>query len=176
MRPGKARNILVKMLLFKMAQQLGIDICFRCGEKLDVSSLSIDHKLPWLHTSSDLYWDLDNIAFSHNGCNSRAARRTPENINKMHVARKSQVNRDYRSGPPGTAWCVGHQDYILRECFNKNKSRPDGLQKYCKKCRSLGIGRYAGKYYASVTQTAECLSCKEDVAGATPASSPISMA
>ena len=42
------------------------DICFKCKSKIKiVEELSIEHKLPWEGISIELFWDLDNIAFSH---------------------------------------------------------------------------------------------------------------
>ena len=38
--------------------------------------MSIDHKTPWLHSEDPrgLFFDIDNIAFSHKSCNYSAAR------------------------------------------------------------------------------------------------------
>jgi hypothetical protein len=42
--------------------------------------LSIEHKIPWLDSEDpkDLFFNLNNIAFSHLTCNVKAARQTKE--------------------------------------------------------------------------------------------------
>lgn len=77
MAPGTARNKLVKRLMFKLAQKCSQDICFQCEERIeDFDELSIEHKIPWLHSDNPvrLYFDLDNVCFSHLCCNNKAAR------------------------------------------------------------------------------------------------------
>jgi len=45
---GTASNRLRKIILFDLVQQLELDSCFRCGEKIDgVENLSIEHKVSW---------------------------------------------------------------------------------------------------------------------------------
>lgn len=69
---GRARHVLIKQLLLHMAQQLGWDNCYRCKKKIEtIESLSIEHKKAWFLSDNpkELYWDLDNIAFSHLSCN-----------------------------------------------------------------------------------------------------------
>lgn len=74
---GTAKAKLVKALMFKMAKRLNEDICFQCKEPiLTIRELSIEHKIPWLHGDNKLFWDLDNIAFSHLSCNTRSCRHT----------------------------------------------------------------------------------------------------
>ena len=70
---GTACNRLRKELLFKLAKLCGLDTCGRCGERIEkADDLSIDHKIDWLDTDPDLFWDLDNIQFSHKTCNRKA--------------------------------------------------------------------------------------------------------
>ena len=72
---GTAQNRLKKNILFSLVQETGKDICFRCGKKIEsVDELSIEHKKPWLKESIDLFWNLENISFSHLNCNSGARR------------------------------------------------------------------------------------------------------
>lgn len=54
------------MLLTKYSE----NNCFKCGLAIDSpAELSIEHKEPWEGRSVELFWDLDNIAFSHLVCN-----------------------------------------------------------------------------------------------------------
>ena len=75
---GTARNVLNKQLMFTFVQRLGLDTCHQCGKRIEsVDNLSVEHKKAWLHepNAKELFFDLDNIAFSHHKCNSAAARR-----------------------------------------------------------------------------------------------------
>lgn len=66
-----ARHRLNKIVMFNLAQRLGLDVCFRCDQRiLTPRELSVDHKKPWFKVSKELFWDLSNIAFSHLSCNS----------------------------------------------------------------------------------------------------------
>lgn len=79
MNYGTASNRLRKQLLFKYVQMAKEDNCYRCGKQiLTVNEFSIDHKESWENISKDLFWNLDNIAFSHLKCNIKAANREDE--------------------------------------------------------------------------------------------------
>lgn len=76
--PGTASSMLKKSLLFQMAQKLSLDYCYQCKERIvSVDQFSIEHKEPWLDSDDPikLFFDLDNIAFSHLSCNARAGKR-----------------------------------------------------------------------------------------------------
>jgi len=65
-------------ILFQLVQQAGRDICYQCGEKItSYDEFSIEHKEPWLNSDDPpgLFFDLDNISFSHRSCNIRAGSR-----------------------------------------------------------------------------------------------------
>ena len=75
---GTANAKLKKSLLFQFIHQTGRGKCFQCGKLIqDITDLSIDHKEPWLDSDDpvSLFFDLDNIAFSHLSCNSAASRK-----------------------------------------------------------------------------------------------------
>lgn len=59
------------MFYFLLLKKLGKDVCFVCGNSLTRETFSIEHKVPWLHSQNplELYFNLDNIAFSHIKCN-----------------------------------------------------------------------------------------------------------
>jgi len=78
MNPSTAQHALKKQLMFSLAKKCSMDICFQCGLEIEThEELSVEHKTPWLDSSNpkELFFDLDNIAFSHLECNVRAARR-----------------------------------------------------------------------------------------------------
>jgi hypothetical protein len=121
---GTACNRLRKSIMFDFMRRLGLDKCFRCGHAIvSTNDMSIEHKESWLDVSVDLFWDLDNIAFSHLSCNSS---------NRERI-----VNRygEKKIGIPGMAWCVGCQDFLPIMKFNKNSDRWDNTQDYCRKCQ-----------------------------------------
>jgi hypothetical protein len=70
MNPSTARHRLRMDLLFKMATQLG-HTCYRCGEPLTRDTFSLDHKVSWVNHKEPLqmFFDTDNVAFSHQSCN-----------------------------------------------------------------------------------------------------------
>lgn len=74
---GTAVHHLRKKIMLALLIELGKNFCFQCGCEIESESdLSIEHKIPWLDSDnpSQLFWDLDNIAFSHLKCNVAASR------------------------------------------------------------------------------------------------------
>lgn len=79
MNHSNAATILRKSIMFRLVQETGRDICYQCGKKIDnIKEFSIEHMQPWLDTENpvELFFDLDNIAFSHLICNIKNSRRT----------------------------------------------------------------------------------------------------
>ena len=74
MNPSTANGRLVKDLLWKY---IPTAVCHRCGEAMTRDNFSIEHIKPWLDSDDPIkmFFDLDNITFSHHSCNSSAARR-----------------------------------------------------------------------------------------------------
>lgn len=89
-----ASHQLRKMIMFKLIQECGLDNCHRCGEKIEIENLSIEHIENWLHSESpkELFFDLDNIAFSHMSCNFAHARK-PESKRKSGEALKRHIGK-----------------------------------------------------------------------------------
>ena len=71
--PGTAQYRLVKDILFDLIKDRP---CYRCGEIMTRETFSIEHKVPWLHSENpiELFFDLENIDFSHLKCNSKSKR------------------------------------------------------------------------------------------------------
>jgi len=77
MDPGTASNRLKKTLMFELAKKLDMHWCFQCAAEIEHSDdMSVEHKTPWLHSEDPkgLFFDIENIAFSHKSCNYRASR------------------------------------------------------------------------------------------------------
>jgi hypothetical protein len=75
MNPATANGRLIKDLLFDFAIKAG-HVCYRCGGELTRETFSIEHILPWLDSDNpiEMYFDLENIGYSHLGCNVGARR------------------------------------------------------------------------------------------------------
>jgi hypothetical protein len=70
-----ATHKLRKSIMFAAIVALGVDVCYRCNEKIDnIDHLSIEHKEPWQSAMDPkaAFYDLNNIAFSHLSCNVKA--------------------------------------------------------------------------------------------------------
>ena len=88
---GTANNRLRKSILFHLLKRHEENVCYVCDTVIEkVDDLSIEHKKPWEGASIDLFWDLENIAFSHIRCN------------KPH---QQNGGRDKIVTPEGTSWC-----------------------------------------------------------------------
>lgn len=72
-----ARSQLERKILWYMAKQLNKHNCFQCGFEIkDSDDMSIEHMKPWggnegkgIKPDASLFWNMDNIAFSHKICN-----------------------------------------------------------------------------------------------------------
>ena len=115
---GTATNRLRKKILFKFIQQLNLDVCFQCNESItEIDNLSIEHKIPWLDSNDPigLFFDLDNIAFSHLSCNV-SARKIPNKGNKMpHGVYSRYTTHDCRCEK-----CTNAKKIYMREYRSKN--------------------------------------------------------
>ena len=86
---GTASARLRKKILFSLLKENKKNICYQCGKPIESEDeLSIEHKIPWLDSSNpkELFFSLDNIAFSHLVCNVKAARH-PVTIKITHQER-----------------------------------------------------------------------------------------
>lgn len=116
-----ANNRLRKNIIFWLVKETRRDSCYRCGEKITaVEELSIEHKEPWEGRSPDLYWDLENIAFSHLKCNR------PDYVSISKKLRKE--------GPSGFVWCNRCKAFKPDHKFYNCKSRWTGKHHFCKNC------------------------------------------
>ena len=96
MSVGTATHRLKKSLMLRLAQRCGMDWCCRCGERIDTEhELSVEHVKPWLDVDPSLFWDLDNIAFSHLSCNIGAARRKRTSLEDKRKANAAWMREHY---------------------------------------------------------------------------------
>ena len=136
---GTACGKLRKQLLFEYAKRCDEDKCFKCGVRIEtVEEFSIEHKLPWLHIDPDLFWDLNNIAFSHLACNK------PHNKYGGGGGFNSGISKR-KIGPRGMFWCFGHKDFAPEENFARDKNRWKGVTSICKTCNNIKRKAYYQK-------------------------------
>ncbi len=99
MNPSTASGRLVKDVLYSLVVQTDQNNCYQCGLPMSRDTFSIEHKEPWLDSEDPLglYFDLNNISFSHHSCNVAAARKvrkheTPEDSKEAHL----KTSRDWK--------------------------------------------------------------------------------
>jgi hypothetical protein len=114
---GKASHQLKRALLFSFIQKLNLNKCYRCGKEMSVDDYSLDHKQDWLDNDPALFWDLENIAFSHLSCNSLASsrnklRKDPDRVKVCKDCPKTSRETKFVSGKN---WCYGCHNRYLRE-------------------------------------------------------------
>lgn len=130
MTDGVARYRLVRLILFDFVKRAEKDGCFKCGRKiLTAEELSIEHKQPWCDVDAALYWDLENIAFSHSKCN------------RPHRYRGGSWRR--AQYPEGKSWCCLCKSFKLEiEFYQNKKGRWNGLSWTCKPCQRTAVAKY----------------------------------
>ncbi len=115
-----ASHRLKKKILFSFIQRLGEDTCFQCGNIIeDEKYLSVEHKEAWLDKNPELFWNLENIAFSHLGCNVGAVRRAALKCSKGH-----QYTEDNTYNPPsgGRVCKTCFRDWDRKRWHIKNRA------------------------------------------------------
>ena len=73
-----ASGRLRKMIMFNLIKKMDENWCYRCGGEIESpEDLSTEHKISWLdsETPQELFFDLENISFSHKSCNYSFGRR-----------------------------------------------------------------------------------------------------
>lgn len=125
---GTANYRLHRRILFDLLRKVGENYCFRCREEIEsVHVLSIEHKKNWLDVDSELFWAMDNIAFSHRDCNS------------------GYTSNRIKS-PEGTSWCGECKEFKPLDQFwsmSKGNGRAEN-SKYpkCKVCKNTRQTEY----------------------------------
>ncbi len=123
---GTANARLRKNILFSLLARYGENICYQCGEMItSVDQLSIEHKIPWLDNDPKLFWDLDNIAFSHLSCNVSAA---------IRPSLQGKPNYKNRKFTENTAYCPMCGKHLPKSEFYSNKARHSKIANTCKQC------------------------------------------
>lgn len=106
--------------MFSLAKAGGLVYCYRCRNTIDsVSDFSLDHKSPWEGIDATLFWDIDNIAFSHLSCNIKAKRPA----------------KPLFECPDDQARCALCKQNKPLDKFHRNSNNRKGVATSCKLCR-----------------------------------------
>jgi hypothetical protein len=106
MNPSTASGRLVKDLLWNFVETTGQSACCKCGEPMSRETFSIEHVTPWLDSEDPvgLYFDLENISYSHRACNIKDARRgkydSEDEAKEAHLESSRQWKRKNRTYCP----------------------------------------------------------------------------
>lgn len=121
---GTANHHLRKAILFNQLQKHNENICIRCGQIIESqNNLSIEHIKPWEGISAKLFWDLDNIAFSHLKCNL--------------VERNSRYEYPIKIvNAIGQIRCSDCKQFKYPNEFHNNESKSTKKNTECKDCKS----------------------------------------
>lgn len=98
---GTASGRLKKELMYSLVKELNKHFCYRCNNTIEsAADMSIDHKEPWLSAEDPIisFFDLNNVAFSHLSCNSKAA----SHPNKRWKSKKER--REHRNSVQKEKW------------------------------------------------------------------------
>lgn len=125
MSHGAACSRLRKMVLFRQLRKYGDNVCVRCEKIIEsIDELSIEHVKPWEGRSAELFWDLDNVAFSHIRCNQAD-----------RLTRSKEVGEKQRLiGPEGTSWCYSCKAFVNLDKFWKHSGTWRGVKNSCIEC------------------------------------------
>jgi hypothetical protein len=93
MKIGTASHKLRRAVMFSLLVKLNLDICSRCSEKLQENNYSMDHVVDWLDSDKpvDLFFDINNISFSHKLCNSKAGKRPHKKYTSSEEKHEAQI-------------------------------------------------------------------------------------
>lgn len=94
---GTANGRLKKNIMFDLVCKLRLNLCFHCKMEItNVDQFSVEHKIPWLNSDAplELFFDLNNIAFSHLFCNVEAAAKLPRLYEGPRISHKERYARE----------------------------------------------------------------------------------
>jgi hypothetical protein len=114
MDPGTASHRLVKDILWSYIVKCEDNFCHHCGAELSRDDFSIEHVIPWLHSEDPvkLFFDIDNISFSHLSCNISKARRPTKKYESESERLKAKWKRRYWSKPKSVRQQKRREKYL----------------------------------------------------------------
>jgi hypothetical protein len=116
---GTASAKLRKSILWYYITKCGDNICYQCQKPiLTIEELSIEHKEPWLDKENvlELYFGLDNIAFSHLLCNIGAARKPTKIHETIQKGKNASFMKTWRNKPKEEQQKRRRENYLKYGC------------------------------------------------------------
>jgi hypothetical protein len=114
-----ARLKLMRMIIFDYARKDGTLKCFRCGKEiLSYEDTTIDHIKDWRNVDPVLFWDLENISYSHYSCNVKGNRK-----GKKHVLVKSRSKTERKCKVCGTTENLQYDKLLCRDHYLEYRSK-----------------------------------------------------
>ena len=125
MDPSTASHRLVKDILWDLICKTDQNHCCKCKFPMSRDTFSIEHLEPWLHSENPvgLYFDLDNISFSHLKCNQADARRK-----KAACGTEHKYNKGCRCDP-----CRAAKAERMAKGYTPERRRATYLKTGCSK-------------------------------------------
>ena len=128
MEMKSASTKLMRDLLWQYIENSGETLCHACGEPLCRETFTVEHIEKWLDSEdpAGLYFDLNNISFSHQRCNTPRIRPQHRDVNPAtkiftkdipRIKRLSATGRSARS--IAREYKVGHKGIL--NILNENK-------------------------------------------------------
>jgi hypothetical protein len=96
---SKANYTLYRDIMYHLAIKSGLDLCVHCNKPLSRDTFSVEHKISWQNSDNpvELFFSMDNIAFSHLSCNISVARKaTRVYSDKERQERRNIFQRKWR--------------------------------------------------------------------------------
>ncbi len=163
-------------LLFQLAVAAG-HTCFRCGGELTLATFSIEHKEPWLDSCDRvrMFFDLENIAFSHKACNYQAARRPKKKY--VNEAERSRVNvrNSYHARSPEENRRRRREKYLQtgrwRESFRASSPTAEAPDLSPGQCKFESCVAHQIRLSAAIRQTS--LTQNKRLLGSSPRAAPV---
>jgi len=113
---GTACGRLRRIMMFELLRRHNENVCYRCGGLIEgADDLTLEHKQSWQTNGAALFWDVNNIAFSHVRCNIR----------------DGYVKREIIDGK---LWCPSCSQSLSIECFHRERRERTGYAPRCKSC------------------------------------------
>lgn len=133
----------MRKIIFSFLVQTDANFCSVCGKPMNETDYSIEHIIPWRYDDDawSLYFDLQNIAFAHQRCNSSGGRKNTERAIDSRPDELYTENKGLEAN--GMRRCSGYCKNIKKlEEFPKNKYKRCGRSTECKECRKLYMREY----------------------------------
>lgn len=136
MNASTANSLLRRNIIFELltgTRWMDWGVCYKCKDAImSPEELSIEHKQPWegRENGKELYWDLENIDFSHKRCN------TPHRY-------VGGIGRRIQS-PEGQVYCTVCKQHKSVVDFRKNSKNWTGYARVCRYCNNLDKKKWAG--------------------------------